>query len=203
MGLLRGLEERRINMKKILAFISIISIVGVLASCGKEGASTEPKIKTCEQVKTCKLALDYATAVEQGAELKIYEYEAKGGNGPHVYDSKEEAQDSISDDYSKYKNEKIEKYGVSEYTLIKNQSYLYKFKYKAFRKNEDKVKEPTTLIVHVYKKDEKYYPIEVFDYPSLKKIQGDREIGSPKIYYSSNLIGKEKEKFKPKDIEGE
>ena len=190
-------------MKKILTLISIISIVGVLASCGKEKANTEPKPKTCEQVRPCKLALDYATAVEQGAELKIYEYEAKGKDGPHVYDSKEEAQESVSEDYNKYKNKKIEKYGVSEYTLIKNQSYLYKFKYRAFRKNGDGVKEPTTLIVHVYKKSGKYYPIEVFDHPDLKKTQGDRELGSPQIYYSSNLIGNEKEEFKPKNIEGE
>ena len=32
-------------MKKILAFISIIAVVGMLASCGNDEATTEPKLK--------------------------------------------------------------------------------------------------------------------------------------------------------------
>ncbi|MED4116345.1 hypothetical protein [Priestia megaterium] len=190
-------------MKKILAFISIILTVGVLASCENEKTSTEPKSKTCEQIETCKLALDYTTAVEKGAALKVYKYEAKGENDLHVYDSKKEAEESIPSDYRKYKNNKIEDYGVAEYTIQRKQSYLYKFKYNAFRKNEDGVRELTTLIVHVYKEGGKYYPIEVFDYPELKEIKGDKELDLPQIYYSSNLTSKEKVKFKPKSIEGE
>ncbi|MFE7083248.1 hypothetical protein [Priestia megaterium] len=191
-------------MKKILTLISIISIVGVLASCGKDAANTEPKPKTCEQIEPCKTALKYATAVEQGAALKIYEYEAKGKDGPHVYDSKEEAQEAMElyyKDYKKYKDKKIEKYGALGYTLQENKSYLYKFKYKEFRKNEDGEKGLTTLIIHVYKKKDKYYPIEVFDYPDLKKISADGEKGLPDSYYSLGLSKDEKEKFRPKDIE--
>ncbi|GAB1792580.1 hypothetical protein [Priestia megaterium] len=189
-------------MKKIIAFISIISIASVLASCGNKETSTEPKPKTCEQIEPCKTALQYATYVEQGAEDKVYKMEDQTAEDKS-YDSLEKAKRYISEDYQQYKNQKIKKYGVLEYTLTKNQSYLYKFKYRAFRKNEDGVKELTTLIVNVDKKSGKYYPIEVFDYPDLKKTQGDRELGSPQIYYSSIVIGKEKEKYKPKNIEGE
>ncbi|MGU3397271.1 hypothetical protein ACNHOZ_24155 [Priestia sp. D51] len=190
-------------MKKILAFILVIAVVGMLASCGNDEATTEPKLKTCEQTEPCNLALKYTNAVEQGAALKVYEYEAKGEKGPHIYDTKEEAEESISNDYSKYKNKKIEEYGVAEYTIQRGQSYLYKFKYKALRENEAGTKSPRTLLVHIYKKNERYYPIEVFDYPDLKKIQGNRELKSSQIYYSSNLTSKEKGKFKPKAIEGE
>jgi len=189
-------------MKKILAFILIISIVGVLASCEKEKATTEPKPKTCEQIEPCKTALQYATYVEQGAEDKLYEMEDHTGDNKS-YDSLETAKSYIPNDFQQYKKQKIKKYGVLEYTLTKNQSYLYKFKYRNFRKNEDGIKELTTLIVHVYKKGGKYYPIEVFDYPDLKKTQGDRKLGLPQIYYSSMVVDKEKENFKPKNIEGE
>ncbi|PFP32996.1 hypothetical protein COK03_26890 [Priestia megaterium] len=189
-------------MKKILAVISIVSIVGMLASCGNKETSTEPKPKICEQIEPCKTALQYATYVEQGAEDKLYKMEDHTGEHKS-YDSLEKAKRYIAEDYKQYKDQQIEKYGVLEYTLTENKSYFYKFKYSAFRKNEDGLKEPTTLIVHVYERSGEYYPIEVFNYPSLKKIQGSKEIGSPKIYYSSNLTGKEKEKFKPKDIEGE
>lgn len=188
-------------MKKIIAFISIISITSVLASCGNKETSTEPKPKTCEQIEPCKTALQYTTYVEQGAEDKVYKMEDQTGEH-QSYDSLEKAKRYIAEDYKQYKDHQIEKYGVLEYTLIKNKSYFYKFKYNSFRKNEDGITQSTTLIVHVYKEGGKYYPIEVFDYPDLKKIQGDRELKSPQIYYSSNLTSKEKEKFKPKDIKG-
>ena len=116
-------------MKKILAFILIISIVGVLASCGKEKATTEPKPKTCEQIEPCKIALQYATYVEQGAEDKLYKMEDRTGDNKS-YDSLETAKSYIPNDFQQYKKQKIKKYGVLEYTLTKNQSYLYKFKYR-------------------------------------------------------------------------
>jgi len=189
-------------MKKILAFISVITVVGMLASCGNDEATTEPKPKTCEQIEPCKTALQYATYVEQGAEDKVYEMEDHTGEH-ESYDSLEKAKRYIAEDYKQYKNHEIEKYGVLEYMLTKNKSYFYKFKYNSFRKNENGIKEPTTLIVHIYEKSGDYYPIEVFNYPSLRDIQGGKELGSPKIYYSSNLTSKEKGKFKPKAIEGE
>ncbi|WP_243557877.1 hypothetical protein [Priestia megaterium] len=189
-------------MKKILAFISTIAIVGMLASCGNDEVTTEPKPKTCEQIEPCKTALQYATYAEQGADDKLYKMEDQTGEHKS-YDSLEKAKRYVAEDFQQYKNQKIKKYGVLEYTLTKNQSYLYKFKYRTFRKNENGIKELTTLTVHVYKKNEKYYPIEVFDYPDLKKIQGDRKLGSPQIYYSLTVVDKEKEKFKPKNIEGE
>ncbi|MGE7307611.1 hypothetical protein ACQKJG_27665 [Priestia megaterium] len=189
-------------MKKILVFISIIVVVGMLASCGNDEATTKPKPKTCEQIETCKMALQYATYAEQGAEDKLYKMQNQTGE-QRSYDSLEKAKRYIAEDYQQYKNQQIKKYGVLKYTVIKNQSYVYKFQYSSFRKNEDGVKDLTTLIVHVYKDGKKYYPIEVFDYPDFKKIQGNRELDSPQVYYSSNLTNKEKEKFKPKPIEGE
>lgn len=174
----------------------------MLASCGNDKATTEPKSKTCEQIEPCKTALQYATYLEQGAEDKAYKMENQTGENKS-YDSLEIAKSYIPEDYQQYKNQKIKKYGVLQYTLIKNQSYLYKVKYRAFRENEDDIKELTTLTVHVYKKGDKYYPIEVFNYPDLKKTQGNRELDLPQIYYSSTVVGKEKEKFKPKPIEGE
>jgi hypothetical protein len=59
------------------------------------------------------------------------------------------------------------------------------------------------LTVHVYKEGEKYYPIEVFDYPDLKKTQGNRKLGLPHVYYSSAVLDEEKERYKPKNIKGE
>ena len=182
-------------MKKILAFILIISIVGVLASCGKEKATTEPKPKTCEQIETCKTALQYATYVEQGANDKAYKLENKVDNLAS-YSSLEKAKEDIANDYEQYQNQKIKRYGVVEYVLSPNEKYIYKFRYKDFRTGEAK-----NTTVGISKKGDKYLTNEYYSGATKRDITVNGKIAKHKRYYSSGLNEQVKEEFKPDLIE--
>ncbi|MDD1516177.1 hypothetical protein [Priestia megaterium] len=182
-------------MKKILTFISIISIVGVLASCGKEEANTEPKPRTCEQIKPCKMALKYATYVEQGAADKVYEMDTKQ-EGVRSYRSLEVAKENISSDYKQYQHQKIEKYGLLEYDIVPNKQYIYKFKYRDFRTGELK-----TNTVGVLKENSKYVTYQYFNGVSKSDITVSGEIINHKRYYSKGLTNQEKKELKPLLVE--
>jgi len=182
-------------MKKILTFISIISIVGVLASCGKEKANTEPKPKTCEQIEPCKTALQYATYVEQGAEDKVYKMEDQTGEHKS-YDSLEEAKEDINEDYEQYQNQQIKHYGVVEYVLNPNGKYIYKFRYKDFRTGEIK-----NTTVGISKKQGQYFANEYYSGATKQDVTVNGKIAKHKRYYSSGLDAQTKEEFTPDLIE--
>ncbi|GMG76974.1 hypothetical protein ShirakiTB12_54430 [Priestia megaterium] len=182
-------------MKKILAFISIISIVSVLASCGNKETSTEPKPKTCEQIEPCKTALKYATYVEQGAEDKLYKMEDQTGKH-RSYDSLEEAKVYIAEDYDKYKNQKIENYGAIEYVISTNKKYIYKFRYKDFRTEELK-----NTTVGISKQGDRYFANEYYSGATKQDITVNGKITKHKRYYSSGLDQQVKEAFAPDPIE--
>ncbi|MBT2259270.1 hypothetical protein [Priestia megaterium] len=182
-------------MKKILTFISIISIVGVLASCGKEEANTDPKPKTCEQIEPCKIALQYATYVEQGADDKLYKMEDQAGEHKS-YDSLEKAKRYIAEDYEKYKNQKIKNYGALEYVLSPNEKYIYKFRYKDFRTEELK-----NTTVGISKKGDRYFANEYYSGATKNDVTVNGKIAKHKRYYSKGLNEQVKEGFKPDLIE--
>lgn len=195
MGLLKGLEKRRINMKKILTFISIITIVGVLASCDKEEATTEPKPKTCEQMEPCKTALEYATYTEQGAEDKAYKMETKDENLTS-YDNLAKAKEYIASDYNQYQHTKINKYGILEYEVSPNEKYIYKFKFNDFRTGEIK-----TFTVGILKEGDKYLTYQYFNGASKSDVTISGEIVGHKRYYSSELTQQEKKELTPLLVE--
>ena len=182
-------------MKKILAFILIISIVGVLASCGKEKATTEPKPKTCEQIEPCKTALQYATYVEQGAGDKAYKIENKDENLVS-YDSEKDARKHVLSDYKKYQDRQIEKYGLLEYVLSPNKKYIYKFRFEDFRTGETK-----NTTVGIIKKQNHYFANEYYSPATKQDVTVDGKIAQHKRYYSSNLDEQMKQKFTPDLIE--
>ncbi|MEH7132629.1 hypothetical protein [Priestia megaterium] len=182
-------------MKRIIAFISVISIVGVLASCGKEQATTEPKPKTCEQIEPCKTALQYATYIEQGAEDKAYKMETKDENLTS-YDSLAEAKEHIASDYKQYQNQKIKKYGVLEYEVNSKEKYIYKFRYKDFRTGEKE-----NFTVGISKEGNKYLTNEYFSGASKHDVTVNREIVNHKTYYSAGLTQQEKTELTPLPIE--
>ncbi|MEM4997287.1 hypothetical protein WKH56_32360 [Priestia sp. SB1] len=182
-------------MKKVLAFISTIAIVGMLASCGNDEATTEPKPKTCEQIEPCKTALQYATYVEQGAEDKVYEMEDQMGEHKS-YDSLEEAKADINDDYKQYQNQKIKHYGVVEYVLNPDEKYIYKFKYKDFRTEETK-----NITVGITKKQNQYFANEYYSGATKQDVTVNGEIAKHKRYYSIGIDKQMKEDFTPDLIE--
>lgn len=179
----------------MLAFISIISIIGVLASCRKEEATTELKPETCEQMEPCKTALKYATYVERGANDKAYKLENKVDNLAS-YDSLAEAKDDISSDYKQYQHQKIKDYGALEYKLVSNKKYIYKFKYRDFRTAELK-----NFTVGVSKKGHKYLTNEYFSGASKHDVTENGEVVSHKRYYSEGLTQQEKTDLTPLPIE--
>ncbi|MDI3089769.1 hypothetical protein QJ133_00955 [Priestia megaterium] len=182
-------------MKKILAFISIISIVGVLASCGKEEVTTEPKHKKCEQIEPCKTALQYATYTEQGADDKAYKMENKVDNHTS-YDSLAKAKEYVASDYEQYQHQQIKDYGVLEYKLVSNKKYIYKFRYKDFRTAELK-----NFTVGVSKKGDKYLTNEYFSGASKQDVTVNGEVVNHKKYYSAGLTQQEKTELTPLPIE--
>ena len=182
-------------MKKIITLISIISIVGVLASCGKEEATTEPKPKTCEQIEPCKTALKYATYVEQGASDKAYKIENKDENLVS-YDSEKDARKHVPSDYKEYQDRQIEEYGLLEYVLSPNKKYIYKFRFEDFRTGETK-----NITVGVIKKQNHYFANEYYSPATKQDVTVDGKIAKHKRYYSSNLDEQMKQKFTPDLIE--
>ncbi|MFF2444508.1 lipoprotein [Priestia megaterium] len=182
-------------MKKILVFVSIILIVGVLASCGKKEVTTEPKPKTCEQIESCKTALQYATYVEQGAEDKVYKMEDQTGEHKS-YDSLEEAKEDINEDYEQYQNQQIKRYGVVEYVLNPNEKYIYKFRYKDFRTGEIK-----NTTVGISKKQGQYFANEYYSGATKNDVTVNGKIAKHQRYYSKGLNEQVKEEFKPDLIE--
>jgi hypothetical protein len=194
-SLLKGLERRRINMKKILTLISIISIVGVLASCGKEEANTEPKPKTCEQIEPCKTALQYATYVEQGASEKAYKMETKDENLVS-YDNEKEAKEHILSDYKKYQNRQIKKYGLLEYKVIPNKKYVYKFRFEDFRNGEVK-----NFTVGVSRQNDRYLTNSYIGGALKSDVKYKGAIVPYKKYYSNGLTKKDKTTFSPEPVE--
>ena len=182
-------------MKKILTLISIISIMGVLASCGKEKANTEPKPKTCEQIEPCKTALQYATYLEQGASDKSYNMETKDENLVS-YDDEKEAKEHVLPDYKKYQDQKIEKYGVLEYDVIPGKQYIYKFRFEDFRTGE--VKNSTVGV----RKQKKEYFTNAYVGGALKSdVTNNGIIAKHKRYYSTGLTQHEKDVLGPDLIE--
>ncbi|MCR8927495.1 hypothetical protein NLI92_002884 [Priestia megaterium] len=182
-------------MKKILAFILIISIVGVLVSCGKEKATTEPKPKTCEQIEPCKTALQYATYVEQGAADKVYDMEAENPD-LKSYGSLEEAKDGIADDYKEYEQKKIDKYQVLEYELFPKKDYVYKFRFFDFRSKEKK-----NLTIRLEKEGNEYLATRYFGGASKRDVTVNGRIATHRKYYSAGLTQQEKDVLSPDPIE--
>ncbi|MED4761396.1 hypothetical protein [Priestia megaterium] len=182
-------------MKKILAFILIISIVDVLASCGKEEATTEPKPKTCEQMEPCKTALKYATYVEQGAEDKVYKMETRKEE-LRSYNDLAIAKRGIPADYKQYQHQQIKKYGTLEYKVSPNEKYIYKFKFKDFRTGEIK-----TFTAGVLKEDSEYLTYQYFNGASEHDVAVSGEIVGHKSYYSTGLTQQEKKELTPLPIE--
>lgn len=182
-------------MKKILAFILIISIVGVLACCGKEKAMIEPKPKTCEQIESCKTALQYATYVEQGAADKVYDMEVENPD-LKSYGSSEEAKDGIADDYKEYKHKKIDKYQVLEYELLPKKDYVYKFRFFDFRSKEKK-----NLTIRLEKEGNEYLATRYFGGASKRDVTVNGKIATHKKYYSTGMTQQEKDELSPDLIE--
>lgn len=182
-------------MKKILAFISIISIVSVLASCGKEEANTEPKPKTCEQIEPCKTALKYTTYIERGAEDKAYKMETTDEN-LKSYESLKVAKEYIASDYEQYQHQKIEKYGVLEYDVIPGKQYIYKFRFKDFRTGEVK-----NLTVGVSKQKNKYLTNAYVGGALKSDVTNNGIIAAHRKYYSTGLTQQEKDVLSPDPIE--
>lgn len=183
-------------MKKIIALISIISIVGVLASCGKEEATTEPKPKTCEQMEPCKTALKYATYYEQGSADKAFKMETKE-EGVRSYSNIDIAKDHIKSDYEQYKHKQIKEYGVLEYSIIPGEKYIYKFRFKDFRTGELK-----NFTTGVSKHKDKYLTNNYVGGATKKDITvNGTEIGGNKTYYSKGLTAEEKQQLTPLPIE--
>ncbi|RFB33506.1 hypothetical protein DZB86_27215 [Bacillus sp. RC] len=182
-------------MKKILAFVSVILIVGVLTSCGKKEVTTEPKPKTCEQIEPCKVALKYTTYIEQGAEDKAYKMETKDEN-LKSYESLKVANEYVASDYKKYQHQKIEKYGVLEYDVIPGKQYIYKFRFEDFRTGEVK---NSTVGVHKQKKE---YFTNAYVGGALKSdITNNGIIAKHRRYYSTGLTQQEKNVLSPDPIE--
>ncbi|WP_341284950.1 hypothetical protein [Priestia megaterium] len=182
-------------MKKILAFISIISIVGVLTSCGKEEANTEPKPKTCEQIEPCKTALKYTTYVEQGASDKVYRMETKDENLVS-YDNEKEAKEHILSDYKKYQDRQIKKYGLLEYEVIPNKKYVYKFRFEDFRNGEVK-----NFTVGVSRQNDKYLTNSYIGGALKSDVKYKGAIVPYKKYYSNGLTKEDKTTFSPEPVE--
>ncbi|MBX9985557.1 hypothetical protein [Priestia aryabhattai] len=186
-------------MKKILAFISIIVVVGMLASCGNDEATTEPKSKpkpkTCEQIEPCKIALQYATYIEQGAEDKAYKMETEDEN-LKSYESLSVAKEYVANDYEKYQHHKIKNYGVLEYKVIPGKRYVYKFRFADFRTGE--VKNST---VGISKKKENYFTNAYVGGALKSDITHNGVIAKYKKYYSTGLTKQEKDVLTPNPIE--
>jgi hypothetical protein len=182
-------------MKKVLAFISIIAVVGMLASCGNDEDTTEPKPKTCEQIDPCKTALQYATYVEQGASDKAYEMENRD-ESLVSYDDEKEAKEHILSDYKKYEGQQIKKYGLLEYEVIPNKKYVYKFRFKDFRNGDVK-----NFTVGVYKKDSKYVANNYVNGAIKNDIKHEGSIVPYKKYYSKDLTKTDKTTFSPEPVE--
>ncbi|MDD9791766.1 hypothetical protein [Priestia megaterium] len=183
-------------MKKILVFILIISIVGVLASCGKEKATTEPKPKTCEQIEPCKTALKYTTYYNQGAKDKVYDMELEGENNKS-YTSKKEAIEAIEDKYQKLKGKKIKRYVALEYEVSPEKTYIYKFEFpdlETGKKTEMKMKIEKTDN-NSFGVSQYYVPVPNLDITVAGKIV------DYKTYYSKGLTQKEKTELTPLPIE--
>ncbi|MDH2363788.1 hypothetical protein [Priestia megaterium] len=183
-------------MKKILALISVISIVGVLASCGKEEANTEPKPKTCEQIEPCKTALKYATYYNQGAKDKVYDMELEGENNKS-YTSKEEAIGAIEDKHQKLKDKKIKKYAALEYEVSPGETYIYKFEFPDLITGEK-----TEMKMKIEKTDNNSFGVSQYYVPVPNSdITVAGKIVDYKTYYSKGLTKKEKEELTPLPIE--
>lgn len=182
-------------MKKILVFISIIVVVGMLASCGNDEATTEPKPKTCEQIEPCKTALKYATYIEQGAEDKAYKMETEDEN-LKSYESLSVAKEYVASDYEKYQHHKIKNYGVLEYKVIPEKRYVYKFRFADFRTGELK-----NSTVGISKKKEKYFTNAYVGGALKSDVTHNGAIVKYKKYYSTGLTKQEKDVLTPKPIE--
>ncbi|MED3977287.1 hypothetical protein P4639_28555 [Priestia megaterium] len=182
-------------MKKILAFILIISIVGVLASCGKEEATTEPKPKTCEQIEPCKTALQYATYYEQGAADKAFKMELDDDDG-RSYEDITDAKENIAGDYKQYQHKRIKKYGLLEYELSPQKEYLYKFRFKDMRNNENK-----NFTVRLEKQGKRYLVDQYYGGASKNDVTVGGEVVNHKTYYSAELTQQEKTELTPLPIE--
>ncbi|WP_140457103.1 hypothetical protein [Priestia megaterium] len=182
-------------MKKIIAFISIISIASVLASCGNKETSTEPKPKTCEQIEPCKTALKYTTYIEQGASDKAYRMETKDENLVS-YDNEKEAKEHILSDYKKYQDLQIKKYGLLEYEVIPNKKYVYKFRFEDFRNGEVK-----NLTVGVSRQNDKYLTNSYIGGALKSDVKYKGAIVPYKKYYSNGLTKGDKITFSPEPVE--
>ncbi|WP_368895054.1 hypothetical protein [Priestia megaterium] len=182
-------------MKKILVFISIISIACVLASCGNKETSTEPKPKTCEQIEPCKTALKYATYVEQGAADKVYDMDTKQ-KGVRSYSSLEVAKDYIPSDYKQYQHQKIEKYGLLEYDVVPGKQYIYKFRFEDFRTGDLK-----NLTIGISKQKNKYLTNTYVGGALKSDVTNNGIIAKHKKYYSTGLTQQEKDVLSPDPIE--
>ena len=183
-------------MKKILAFILIISIVGVLAGCGKEKATTEPKPKTCEQIEPCKTALQYATYYNQGAKDKVYDMELEGENNKS-YTSKKEAIEAIEDKYQKLKDKRIKKYVALEYEVSPEKTYIYKFEFPDLETGKK-----TEMKMKIEKTDNNSFGVSQYYVPVPNSdITVAGKIVDYKTYYSKGLTQKEKEELTPLPIE--
>ncbi|SFH47121.1 hypothetical protein SAMN04487776_11819 [Priestia megaterium] len=182
-------------MKKILAFVSIISIVSVLASCGKEEATTEPKPKTCEQIEPCKTALQYVTYDNQGAADKVYKMDTKDEN-LRSYGSLSEARENIKSDYKQYQHRKIDKYGILEYELYANEKYVYKIRFQDLRTGE-----PENFTVGLEKQEDKYLVIPYLSGATKSAVTINGKVVDYKKYYSKGLTDEEKDELEPSPIE--
>ncbi|WP_194758322.1 hypothetical protein [Priestia megaterium] len=182
-------------MKKILAFILIISIVGVLASCGKEEANTELKPKTCEQIEPCKTALQYVTYDNQGAADKVYKMDTKN-ESLRSYGSLSEARGNIKSDYKKYQHQKIDKYEILEYEIYANEKYVYKIRFQDLRTDE-----PENFTVGLEKQGDKYLVTPYLSGASKSAVTINGKVIDHKKYYSKGLTDEEKDELEPSPIE--